>query len=277
MTRSRTILSAILVFFAAEAAIRVHAQDAPAKPINDPVKMRWLLNEWERRTDRLDTLEVRIYRIDKDREWNVETHYEGVATFKAPNLASIDFWKLRLLPDGKGHLVPVKGPKDESSSPKSHVERLVRVEDAIWQYIDDGRQIHVFPRAKGEKQDILDVGPYPFLFKLNANEAEARYRWSIAGENADYYLVKVFPRHKEDRSSFKIALLCLQKELMLPARIILFSPDSTGTREYRLDRQRPNAPVDNQIFRGGVIPGWTVQKNLFDLLNLRKAVSRAID
>jgi hypothetical protein len=263
--RSRLNLLAILVCLAAGTSICVRAQNAPSKPATDPAKMKGLLQEWERRTGRLETLDVRIYRIDKDAKWKDETHYEGVATFKAPNLASIDFWRLKLAPDSKGHLAPVKGPNDESSSLKSHVERLVRVEDAVWQYIDDGRRIYVFPLAKGERQHVLDVEPFPFLFKLQANEAEARYQWSLLGENANHYILKALPKHKEDQAYLKMVLLHLHKQFLLPERIMLVSPDGNRTWEYLLDRQRPDAPVDDQRFQGGVIPGWTVQKNLFDL------------
>jgi TIGR03009 family protein len=255
MTRSRTILSAILVSLAAEASICVRAQDAPAKPINDPVKMKWLLNEWERTTDKLKTLDVRIYRIDKDQKWKHETHYEVAAIFKAPDLASIDIWKL--------NLVPVKGPKN-------HVERLVRVKDAVWQYFDDGRRIYIFPVAKEERPRILDEAPYPFLFKVKAKEAEERYNWSFVGENAKYYAVKALPKHKKDQASFKAVWLYLDKQFLLPARIMLVSPDGTRTWQYILEQQWPNAPVDDQRFQGGLIPGWTVQKDLLDLLRLPK-------
>jgi hypothetical protein len=83
---------------------------------------------------------------------------------------------------------------------------------------------------------------------------------SLVAENADKYLVKVLPKLKEDQESFKIAWLYLHKELLLPTRITLVSPDGISSREYYLDRQRPNAPVDDQSFQGGVLPGWTVQK-----------------
>jgi hypothetical protein len=100
MTRSRMIRSATLVYLFTAASMGVRAQNDPARPVNDPAKMKRLLNEWERIGDMLKTLDVHIHRIDKaDRERD-ETHYECAAVFKSPNLASIDFWKL--LPDAKG-------------------------------------------------------------------------------------------------------------------------------------------------------------------------------
>ncbi len=188
------------------------AAPAPVKAVNDPAKMMWLLQERERRTDGLKTLDVHLYRFDKAARGRVETYYEGDTVFKSPNLASIDLWKLKLASNAKGQLAPVKDPKNESSWHKSHTERIVRGEETVWQYNYDDRQIYIFPLAKGEQQRVLDEGPLPFLFKLTT-------------------------------------------------RITLVSPDGTSIREYHLGRLRPDTPVDDQIFQGGVFPGWTVQKN----------------
>jgi len=237
------------------------AAQGPVKAVNDPAKMKWLLQERERRTDGLKTLDVHLYRFDKADRGRDETYYEGDAVFKSPNLASIDLWKLKLAANAKGQLAPVKDPKNESSWLKSHTERIVRGEDAVWQYLYDGRQIYIFPLAKEERQRVLDEGPLPFLFKMQAKEAEARYLWSLEGENANYYMVKAFPKRKDDQASFKMALLLLEKKFLLTTRITLVSPDGTSSREYHLCRLRPNTSVDDKIFQGGVFPGWTVQKN----------------
>jgi hypothetical protein len=258
MKRSRMIRSATLVYLFTAASMGVHAQNDPARPVNDPAKMKRLLNEWERIGDMLKTLDVHIHRIDKADQGRDETHYECAAVFKSPNLASIDFWKLS--PDAKGQASAVNAPRSDNRRLKSHTERIVRGNDAVWQYLDDGQKVYIFPLVKGERQRVLDEGPLSFLFKVKANEAEARYQMSLVAENADKYLVKVLPKLKEDQESFKIAWLHLHKQLLLPTRITLVSPDGISSRDYYLDRQRPNAPVDDQSFQGGVLPGWTVQK-----------------
>jgi hypothetical protein len=231
--------------------------------------MKWLLNEWERTTNNLKTLDVRISRIDKDQKWADETHYEVAAVFKDPDLASVDIWKLNLAPDGRGHMVPVKGSEN-------HIERLVRVKGAVWQYIDDGRHIHILPVAKDQTPHILGEAPYAFLFKVNAKEAEERFDWFFVGENAKRYVVKALPKHKKDRASFKSVLLFLDKKHLLPQQILLVSPDGRRTWQFLLHQQRTNTPVDDQRFQGGVTAGWTVENNLYDFSNVLKAVSRAI-
>lgn len=287
MAPSRMILRSPLIAVLAAGTAGVHAQEpapgrvnqppaqaarttqraqppAQAPAAHDPAKMKWLLQAWERQSEKLKTLDVRIYRVDKDFRWKDEVHFEGRAVFKRPNLAYLDFWKLKLAPNAKGQLGPVKDPKNAKGGwVKTHTETIVCGKDAVWQYLYEGRQIFVFPLAKGERQRALDEGPLPFLFNMKAQEAEARYEMTLEGENAQYYLVKVLPKLQEDKESFKLALLYLERNYLLPARIRLLSPDGKSSRDFYLDNQKTNDQVQvaDNIFQGGVYKGWTVQKN----------------
>jgi TIGR03009 family protein len=284
MATSRKILLSPLIALAAIGSARVHAQEpapgrasqpaprvarpaqpAPAQaqlePPPDPARMKWLLKAWEGQSAKLKSLDVRIYRIDKDFRWKDEVHFEGRAVFKSPDLAYLDFWKLKLAPNAKGQLAPMKDPKKPNAWLRDHTETVVCGKDAVWQYLYDGRQIYQFPLAKGERQRALDEGPLPFLFNMKAQEAEARYQMYLEKENEQYYLVKILPRLQEDKESFKVALLYLEKKFLLPARIALLSPDGKSSRDFYLDKQQPNAQVADTLFKGGPLPGWVVQKN----------------
>ena len=46
---------------------------------------------------------------------------------------------------------------------------------------------------------------------MKAKEAEGGYQMLLEKENAEYYTVKVHPRLQEDKESFKVALLYLDK------------------------------------------------------------------
>ena len=282
MAPSRMILAAALIALVAVDPARVRAQQpapgrsappaaptdraakaAPAQPqaAKDPAKMQWLLKAWQGQSAKLKTLDVRIYRIDRDFRWKDEVHYEGRAVFKSPNLAYLDFSQLKLAPNAQGQPAPVKDPKNEKAWLKTHTETIICGQDAVWQYLYPGKQIFVFPLAKGERQRALDEGPLPFLFNMKAEEAEARYQMSLEGENEQYYLVKILPKLQEDKESFKMSLLYLEKKFLLPARIALLSPDGKSSRDFYLTNQRPNADVADNIFKGGTYPGWKVQQN----------------
>lgn len=236
---------------------------AQAQPARDPAKMKWLLQKWEGQSAKLKTLDVRIYRVDQDFRWKDEAHFEGRAVFKNPNLAYIDFSQLKLERNAKGQLAPVPDPNNPKARLKTRDETIVCARDAVWQYKYQGKQIFIFPLAKGERQRALDEGPLPFLFDMKAKDAEARYQMTLEGENAQYWLVKVEPKLQEDKESFKWALLYLEKTYLLPARIKLLSPDGKSSRDYYLSNPKANkeGEIDERIFQGGVLKGWTVQKN----------------
>ena len=72
-------------------------------------KMDWLLKQWEQQSSRLKTLDVTILRIDDTPAWGDLEYYEGRALFKSPNLAFIDFNKIKQ--DDKKK--PIKDPQDQ--------------------------------------------------------------------------------------------------------------------------------------------------------------------
>jgi TIGR03009 family protein len=281
MPRSRMILVSPLMALLAGGSVAVFAQDpaqgrvaqpAPrtgraaqpaqgqAQPANDPAQMKRLLKAWQGQSAKLKTLDVRIYRIDKDFKWNDEIHFEGRAVFKSPNLAYLDFWKLKVAPNAKGQLAPVIDPKN-GKRVRTRVETIVCAQNEVWQYLYETKQIFVFPLAKGERQRALEEGPLPFLFNMKAQEAEARYEMSLVGQNAQYYAVKVIPKLKEDQESFKTALLYLEKTYLLPERITLLNADGKSSRDYHLTDIRPNEKVEDKIFVGGALKGWKVVQN----------------
>ena len=52
-----------------------------------PEAMDELLGQWELQSRKLQTLEVDIYRVDRDAGWGDEIHFNGHAAFQNPDLA----------------------------------------------------------------------------------------------------------------------------------------------------------------------------------------------
>ncbi len=180
--------------------------------------------------------------------------------FKSPNLAYLDFAKITLAPNAKGLLAPVIDPKTGKRA-TTRFETIVCGQNDVWQYLHESRQILIYPLAKGERQRALDEGPLPFLFNMKAQEAEQRYEMFYVGENQKYYAVKVFPRLQEDKQTFKSAFIYLDKKFLLPARIVLVTPEGRSTRDFTLEVINPNAEVNPAFFKGGVFKNWKVVKN----------------
>ena len=109
MSRSRMIRFSPLIALLASSFATAHAQDAgddraavprgnnpapaaraaqpgpsPAQPVNDPVKMKWLLEKWEGQSAKLKSLDVKIYRIDKDSQVEGRGSLRGAGRLQEP-------------------------------------------------------------------------------------------------------------------------------------------------------------------------------------------------
>jgi TIGR03009 family protein len=215
-------------------------------------------------------LQVSIYRIDKLPDWDEEIHYDGTAKFKTPQLAYLDFKKIKtkVVPDPadpkKNKVVDLIDPNSKTEPPtrlSDPYERIVCTGKEIWHYRFDKKTATIFPLNKQAQRRALDEGPLPFLFNMKVDDALARYQMSLQGENAKTYFVVIKPKLKEDKESFSTAWVWLDRKYLLPVRIALLSPDNTSMRDFKLSRIAANQDVENEVFRGGKFPGWTVERN----------------
>lgn len=133
-----------------------NAQPArPERPEQAVMDMPRLLTLWEGQSAKLKTLEVDIYRVDKNTAWNDEEHYQGHAAFRSLREAYLDFSKLKLQQETdpkdktKKVLVPVKKNGQFESKP---FERMVCTGKEAWQYRFDVKQIFIFPLDDEQRQ-----------------------------------------------------------------------------------------------------------------------------
>jgi TIGR03009 family protein len=274
MPRLRTILISPLVavvvtgFAVAAAQDRGGDRPAPARtkanvppplPPN-PARMAQLLRDWEGQCSKLKTLEVSIYRIDLAPAWGDEDHYEGHAVFKSPQLAYLDFNKVKLVPNDKKKMVPQLDRNKRRVA--TAFETIKCTKDEVWQYRSDLHQIFVFPLDKNARKRALEEGPLPFLFNMRAEEAKARYDIDLVEENAKQCLLKIAPKLKEDQESFSTAWVVLDAKFLLPTRILLLAPDKKSTKDFYLSNIKANEPVKDAYFRVGD-PGkpWKIERN----------------
>jgi TIGR03009 family protein len=282
MSRSRTIGISLFVallssgFGLASAQVGGNARQAAqqggdsrqqaqgAKPAANPtqtpqITMQQLLALWEGQSAKLQTLELDMYRVDTDPTWGDEEHYLGHAAFKSPQLAFLDFRKVKMQekPDPKDKrkkvFVPVKiGDKLQSVS----YETIVCTGEEVWQYRYDERKIYTFPLDKEERKRALEEGPLPFLFNMRAAEANRRYNMKLQAEDETRYLVRIEPLLKEDQATFSTAWVYLDKEYLLPKRIFLLGPDGRSSKNFALSHIKANEPVDPVKFQGVNPKNW---------------------
>ena len=277
MSRRRTKwISAFVVLLSMGFALAA-AQDArnaaqpaqrqqPAAKAQPPLMtMPQLLADWEGQSEKLKTLELAIYRIDKDPQWGDEEHYLGRAAFKNPQLAFLDFRKVKMQeqPDPKDkkkkQLVPLMKNKQPVSVP---FETIVCTGQEVWQYRYDVKQIFIFPLDKDQRKRALEEGPLPFLFNMRAADAQKPYEMTRVGGDEERYLVMIKPLLQQDQETFSTAWVYLDKEYLLPKRIFLLAPNGKMTKDFHLSQIKPNKQVDPRLFVG-VNPGnqFKIERN----------------
>jgi TIGR03009 family protein len=229
------------------------------------ITMQQLLADWEGQSKKLETLELAIYRIDKDSQWGDVEHYVGRAAFKNPQLAFLDFRKVKMQeqPDAKDKkkkvLVPLKKNGQIVSVP---FETIVCTGEEVWQYRYDVKQIYIFPLDKDQRKRTLEEGPLPFLFNMRAADAQQRYKMELKGEDDGRYLVLIKPLLQQDQDTFSMAWVYLDKEFLLPRRIFLRDPNGKMTKDFHLTQHKANEKVDPRLFVG-VNPGnqFKIERN----------------
>ena len=225
-----------------------------------------LLEAWAGQSAKLKTLELNIYRIDKQIAWEDVEHYQGHAAFHAPQLAFLDFRKVKLQEQAdpkdkkKKLVVPVKKNNKVESVP---YQTIMCTGQEVWDYRYDVKQIYIFPLNKDERKRALEEGPLPFLFNMKVADAQRRYQMTLEGEDKGRYLVKVIPRLKDDQESFSVAWVYLDQKYLLPTRVYLLAPDKKSSKDFQLSQIQANQPVKSQYFEGVIPPGrgWKVERN----------------
>lgn len=240
----------------APAPSQAQAAEGAPSPTVDPAKMEKLLALWERQSTLLKTLDAKVFRTDVIPAWDEIEYYEGRAIFKSPNLAFIDFRKIKQDDDRK----PVKDPKTNAwvSVPE---ERILCTGDEVWQYKSDTRQIFIYPLEEGQAEKAIEEGPLPFLFNMKAESAKKRYDMTLMSEDEKAYGISIKPRLDVDKESFSQAFVQLDRKYLLPIRIVLVSPDGKSKKDFQLGPIEPNKPVDDSNFKGKTVANWKVIRN----------------
>jgi TIGR03009 family protein len=227
-----------------------------AKPV-DPAKMELLLHEWEQNSSQLKTLDVRIYRVVDTPGWGDPDYYEGRALFKSPNLAFIDFRKIKV-----ENKQPLHDPQKKNAWISTPNERIVCTGTEVWQYDCDTQQIFIYPLEKDEQKKAVEEGPLPFLFNMHAEDAKRRYQMTLMSEDDKGFGISIKPKLKEDLDSFSFAFVRLDRDLLLPLRIVLVSPDGKSTSDYQLSQMVRNGAINEKNFEGRVLgKPWKVVRN----------------
>lgn len=218
---------------APSAAGTAPAQAAATRPAPDPRRMSELLVDWEARSKTTKTLYAKFTREDVIDDWDEKTQYDGAAFLQSPNLAYLNFEKLGA--DGK----------------KTFNERIVCTGDRVYQFLADSKQVHMYALSQEDRLKAMEEGPLPFLFNMNAADANKRYRMQLIEENAELALIAIYPLQDVDREAFSRAYVWLNKSTFLPSKIQLMDPSNQkNSKTFRFSDVRRNIEVKPAYFDG---------------------------
>ncbi len=224
-------------------------------------EMNLLLDEWEKQSKKVTSLQVVFERIDRSLKWGDQV-YQGQAILKSPDLACLEFKKAIADDAGK----PVYKTNDKGQKvldvEKEPFQRIVCTGKEVLQYEFDEKAIYVYPLDKEARQKALQQGPLPFLFNMKAADAKQRYGMTLLDQTKDEYTIAIVPREEIDKQSFVRAFVRLNKSNFLPNRLVLMPVGEKEKQEFRFTMIAPNKAVPEGYFHPSIdLVGWKVNRN----------------
>ena len=232
---------------------------ADARARND---MNLLLDEWEKQSAKVKSLQVVFERIDRSVKWGAKVS-QGTAILKSPDLACLEFKRAIPDADGKPKLKLNAKGQQVIDVEKEPYQRVVCTGKEVIQYEWDEKAMYIYPLDREARQRALQQGPLPFLFNMKAADAKERYGMTLIPDERtpNEYRIRVTPRQQADMQDFKTAEIWLSKESFLPNRLVLIPVGDNDLQEFRFTLIAPNKAVDDAFFAFRSIPGWKVERN----------------
>ena len=230
------------------------AADLKAFQAMDPI-----LADWEIQSKKISSLYVEIDKIKKSVAWGTE-YFKGSALLKSPDLACLEFRKVKIDAAGKPRYKLDDSKKRVLDLEEEPNERMVCTGLDVLQFIYPSKTIFVYPLDKQSRLKALQEGPLPFLFNMKAVEARRRYGMTLLDTTNEFYLIGIAPREQIDKQSFETAYLWLGKKDFLPSKLQLVKLEKE-IEEYRFTTIVPNKIIDDIFFHPTKPDKWTVKVN----------------
>jgi TIGR03009 family protein len=210
------------------------AQQTPPPAAPPAVKdLDGVLARWEKEMGSVETLAIGdkdtpMKRIDKNKAFNRESQWEGVAMYmklktgdKVTNLAAL-------------HIANKANPKN--------YERFICTGDFLYQYVPDQKEIRVqrVP-AMGDDSSLISL-----LFGMKSEDIKKRYEIGLTVD-ADYYYLEIKPRMAADRIDFQRARVVLDSTTFLPRQLWFEEPNGNQIT-WDLPKIQKNIKLDRATF-----------------------------
>ncbi len=133
---------------------------------------------------------------------------------------------------------------------------------AIFEYLQEKKQLVVRPLPQEMRGQSIVDGPLPFLFGAEAAKLKARYWIRCKESNEKQIWLEAFPRNQEDAANYHHVDVMLDRKTMMPAAIQVHMPNGRNRSVYMFnDKPNVNGALDalfGTLFSSPRTPlGWT--------------------
>jgi hypothetical protein len=238
----------------------------PAAELKAREEMNALLDEWEKQNKKISSLDIEFERIDKAQAWG-DQYFKGRAMFKSPDLACLEFTKIKLDAKGKPIMTVSKDGKPTKAVEADPTERIVFTTKEVLHYTWDDHKIFVYPLDSWVARmfrDSFGCG-LPFLLNVRAADMKELYKMTLLKQDVKEYLIQIEPKMDKNKKSFHKAYLWLNKETYLPDHLRVYPAGGNNRQEFHFSGGKssihPNAALEDKFFAFRKIPGWKIVEN----------------
>jgi TIGR03009 family protein len=225
------------------------AQEKPPAAAPPAVKdLDGVLQRWEKEMGSVETLAIGdkdtpMKRIDKNKAFNRETQWEGVAQY------------MKLKTGEKGDKVTnLAALHIANKANRNEYERFICTGDFLYQYVPDQKVIRVqrVP-AMGDDNSLISL-----LFGMKAEDIKKRYEIALTVD-ADYYYLEIKPRAAADKVDFQRARVVLDSTTFLPRQLWFEEPNGNQIT-WDLPKIQKNIELNRKTFEAPSKPddSWKV-------------------
>ncbi len=213
-----------------------------------PPELERVLQEWERHSKRIRTLEGKHRRYLYNHTFQDEKRAEGQFFFQAPDRGRIDIVPLKVTETVNPRKIGKNGQPFTITADRP--ERWICTGKEVLEINDAEKSFDLFPLPPDVQGENIIESPLPFLFGMEAEAAKRRYKLSLGslhdpeGKRSGIRRIHVvaLPRLRKDRANWSRAEVLLDAETYLPQFIRLFDPAGTLETVYQFYNVRVNKP-----------------------------------
>jgi len=205
-------------------------------------KLNDVLENWQRRSKERTRLDVLVTRKDSESSLG-DQNFTGRVVLLPKSQAYVEFSE--------------RDPAGESRLS----ERWVWTKEAVHHFRADQKQHFIWPIAEQDRGRLPAMLALPFLWHVDANQLHSRYTIRLHSEEADSWILAFEPVKNTSACSFSKAYLKLSKEMLLPQRYLVVSPDGNSRKDFVLTEVQPEKPGMEKVLEIRDDKDWKVVKS----------------